>query len=104
MNQQQPEALLYAKRDTMAQGEHYLRHVSAMTGESLHAKSAIAAELAHRDIELQRLHALNVQMLEALAIAAKAIRELRKQGAPCDYWDDVEAKASAALAAYKEQQ
>jgi len=45
----------YAKRDHIAQGEHFIRHLSAMTGEGLHAKSAIAAELAHRDIEIQRL-------------------------------------------------
>jgi len=47
----------YAQRDDQAQGEHYLRHVSAMTGEGLHAKSAIAGELAHRDIEIARLTA-----------------------------------------------
>lgn len=47
----------YATRDHMAQGEHYVRHVSAMTAEGLRAKSAIAAELAHRDIEITRLRA-----------------------------------------------
>ena len=46
---------LYAERDHVAQGDYYTRHVSAMTGESLHAKSAIAAELAHRDMESERL-------------------------------------------------
>ena len=40
----------YADRDHRAQGDYYLRHVSAMTGEGLHAKSAIAGELAHRDM------------------------------------------------------
>ncbi len=45
----------YADRDHEAQGEHYVRHVSAMTAEGLHAKSAIAAELAHRDIEIAAL-------------------------------------------------
>ena len=47
----------YAKRDHRALGEHYLRHVSAMTGEGLHAKSDIAAELAWRDAEIERLRA-----------------------------------------------
>ena len=47
----------YAKRDHLALGEHYLRHVSAMTGEGLHAKSDIAAELAWRDAEIERLRA-----------------------------------------------
>ena len=45
----------YAKRDPEAQGTHYENHVYAMTTEGLHAKSAIAAELAHRDIEIERL-------------------------------------------------
>lgn len=45
----------YAERDHVAQGEHYLRHVDAMTTEGLHRKSAIAAELAHRDIVIEQL-------------------------------------------------
>ena len=45
----------YAVRDHMALGEHYVRHVSAMTGEGLHSKSAIAAELAWRDAEIATL-------------------------------------------------
>ena len=45
----------YAQRDHRALGEHYLRHVSAMTGEGLHAKSDIAAELAWRDARIDRL-------------------------------------------------
>jgi ATP-dependent protease HslVU (ClpYQ) peptidase subunit len=49
------EPLQYAKRDHMALGDLYVRHVSAMTGEGLHSKSAIAAELAWRDAEIERL-------------------------------------------------
>lgn len=49
------EAKLYAKRDKCAQRDYYTRHVDAMTGEGLHAKGDIAAELAHRDIEIDRL-------------------------------------------------
>lgn len=45
---------LYAERDIIEQGYHYSRHVSAMTSEGLHSKSAIAAELAHRDIQLEQ--------------------------------------------------
>ncbi len=56
----------YAKRDPEAQGTHYENHVYAMTTEGLHAKSAIAAELAHRDIEIERLRA-------ALATPAQAV-------------------------------
>ena len=56
----------YAVRDHVEQKEHYVRHVSAMTGEGLHAKSAIAAELAHRDIEIERLRAAAQQARAAL--------------------------------------
>lgn len=48
---------LYAERDIIEQGNHYFRHTSAMTSEGLHSKSDIAAELAHRDIEIERLQA-----------------------------------------------
>lgn len=44
---------LYAERDIEDQGGHYARHVNAMTAEGLHAKSDIAAELAHRDIDVE---------------------------------------------------
>ena len=46
---------LYAERDIVEQGDYYSRHTSAMTGEGLHSKSDIAAELAHRDIEIDHL-------------------------------------------------
>ena len=45
----------YAKRDIEAQGEHYIRHLHAMTAEGLHAKGDIAAELAHRDLRIAEL-------------------------------------------------
>jgi hypothetical protein len=46
---------LYAERDIIGQGNFYSRHTSAMTGEGLHSKSDIAAELAHRDIQIEQL-------------------------------------------------
>jgi hypothetical protein len=49
------EPKLYAERDVRAFGEFYVKHVAAMTRESLHSKSDIAAELAWRDIERDRL-------------------------------------------------
>lgn len=49
---------LYADRDHAAQGDYYMRHLDAMTREGLHAKSDIAGELAHRDIEIQQLRQL----------------------------------------------
>jgi len=45
---------LYAERDIMNL-DTYSDHVSAMTGEKLHSKSDIAAELAYRDAEIKRL-------------------------------------------------
>ena len=73
---------LYAERDIMEQGEHYGKHVSAMTGEGLHSKSAIAAELAHRDIEIERLKGLLIaaaHLLDALEMPLSA-NEFRKAG------------------------
>lgn len=52
---ERPVRPLYAERDHAAQGDYYTRHVDAMTREGLHAKSAIAGELAHRDMEIERL-------------------------------------------------
>lgn len=46
---------LYAERDIIEQMQHYVDHVEAMTAEGLHSKSDIAAELAHRDMEIERL-------------------------------------------------
>lgn len=46
----------YADRDIVAQGDFYIAHVDAMTREGLHSKSDIAAELAHRDAEIERLN------------------------------------------------
>lgn len=48
---------LYAERDHAAQGQTYAAHLLAMTTESMYSKSAIAAELAHRDIEIEQLRA-----------------------------------------------
>lgn len=48
----------YAERDVIRQGQHYINHVEAMTAEGLHSKADIAAELAHRDIEIERLRKL----------------------------------------------
>jgi hypothetical protein len=45
--------------------------------------------------------ALVSAMIEALALSQKSIRELRYQGAPCAYWDDVEEKNNAVLARAK---
>lgn len=49
----------YADRDHEQLGEHYVKHVAAMTAEGLHAKSDIAAELAWRD---QRIASLTAEL------------------------------------------
>lgn len=51
----------YAQRDIRALGQRYADHVSAMTAEGLHAKSAIAVELAWRD---ERIAALESERAE----------------------------------------
>jgi hypothetical protein len=64
----------YAQRDPMAldeAGGYYFRHASAMTGEGLHAKSDIAAELGFRDMRIDALESENAA-LKAL-LAGKAI-------------------------------
>ena len=50
---------LYARRNTAALGEYYVRHIEAVTDEDLCDASDIAAELAWRDREID---SLRVQM------------------------------------------
>ena len=45
----------YAERDIEQLGDHYMVHLDAMTVESLHSKSSIAAELAFRDKRIAEL-------------------------------------------------
>lgn len=63
---------LYADRKPWELEPHYSRHVSAMTTEALHAKYAIAAELAFRDAEIERLKTENAR-LHAWATAAEGL-------------------------------
>ena len=67
----------YAERDILKQGNHYMRHVAAMTAEGLHSKSDIAAELAYRDIEIERLKTV-IQQAEVNTKDAKRYRWLRE--------------------------
>lgn len=53
---------LYAERDARKLGAHYLRHVMAMTVESLHSKADIAAELAYRDQLIDDLRAASMPL------------------------------------------
>ena len=81
----------YAKRNPESQGEHYIKHVLAMTAEGLHQKSAIAAELAHRDIlinslkeELKRSNKQLYKMVYALgsALDGDTYHEVQALGLP----------------------
>lgn len=81
----------YAKRNPEFQGEHYIKHVIAMTAEDLHQKSAIAAELAHRDIlindlkeELKRSNQELYKMVYALgsALDGDTYHEVQALGLP----------------------
>ncbi len=47
----------YEERDIEELGEHYTKHLVAMTMEDLHCKTAIAAELAFRDKQIEELTA-----------------------------------------------
>ena len=68
------EQKLYADRDIMwldELGNHYSKHVQAMTAESLHSKSDIAAELAFRDVSIailkQRIAKMHIDALVGLS-------------------------------------
>lgn len=53
----------YARRNTFVLGKFYTNHVMSMTEENLHSKNDIAAELAYRDAEIEKLKAdLSVDM------------------------------------------
>jgi hypothetical protein len=49
--------MIYPPQDSESLGEHYSRHVAAMTKESLHAKADIARQFAVRDKMLAALWA-----------------------------------------------
>lgn len=69
------EARQYAERDLMGMddaGNHYCRHISAMTREGLDSKSDIAAELGWRDMQIAALQ----QKLDA---AEAKLADLDKQ-------------------------
>ena len=74
---------LYAERDICELddlGGFYSKHVFAMTAEQLHSKSAIAAELAHRDRIIQRQKDLIVAVQSALQDLEKEEHPSRVKG------------------------
>lgn len=47
--------ITYPSVDPEKLADHYVNHVSSMTGERLHAKSDIAEQLAYRDAQVEFL-------------------------------------------------
>lgn len=77
---------LYDRRQTEDLGDYYTRHIDAMTGEGLHSKSAIAAELAVRDRQIDflltmlahcELNAMNPTAIRLTVEHARANSETR---------------------------
>ena len=56
-------------------GNYYIRHVEAMTGEGLYAKSDIAAELGWRDREIDRAEQREAELVAALEFAERRSRQ-----------------------------
>ena len=58
--------------EQLDEGGYYPRHIYAMTNEGLYSKSDIAAELAHRDLQIDMLRlALEKQTQIAIEILEK---------------------------------
>lgn len=105
----------YAERDIMAldrAGNHYCRHLSAMTGEGLHEKSDIAAELAYRDARITELEereqalAAYVERLSKAVEACMSDDERKFVFTPDDYIElesALEAKFSDSLLSRDEE-
>lgn len=70
------EVKQYVDRDIMDlddKGGYYFRHVDAMTRESLHSKSDIAAELGHRDMLIDTYRELCGELIKDIDYAILAI-------------------------------
>lgn len=67
---------LYAERNERELGEHYTKHVSAMTGEDLHSKAAIAAELAYRDARIEKLEKALIDFKERYSLSPWIINQV----------------------------
>jgi hypothetical protein len=100
------EVKQYAERDLMAMdiaGNHYCRHVSAMTREQLHSKSDIAAELGWRDMKIAELKAQRDALAAENAIMLKLLTDISENhveyfsegesglfaGVPLDYVSEI---------------
>lgn len=71
----------YDERNALSLGNYYSRHVHAMTVESLHSKSDIAAELGYRDKQIDELNAKLFDqsiLLDAAISRAEATKKREK--------------------------
>ena len=75
-----PETKIYITRDPERLEPYYTQHVLAMTTESLHAKSDIAAELAARDARIAELEARCAVMEGALDAARQYLEFHSSEG------------------------
>lgn len=94
---------LYSVRDHQAQGDYYLRHVSAMTGEGLHAKSAIAGELAHRDMVIDAQAAEIEALQHKLRVAEETLERCKAVSDAMADWLRADAAELEALRADAER-
>jgi len=69
-------ALYDQERDTDGYDNLVMKHLSAMTTEGLHSKSAIAVELAYRDYELQLQKKASAYFADMHEQALSRMREL----------------------------
>jgi phage shock protein A len=74
---------LYEKRNAATLEPYYTRHVAAMTAEGLHDKGDIAAELAYRDQQIEKVTAsleasLQVTINDTVALNRK-LMEIRQE-------------------------
>ena len=69
----------YAERDIENQ-KYYGVHVSAMTGERLHSKSDIAAELAHRDEVIDNLERDKLSLISLLEYHGVYVESISDEG------------------------
>ncbi len=53
-------------------GGYFLRHMSAMTGDGLHSKSAIAGELGWRDMQIADLQHTLKELMSIVKIHSEA--------------------------------
>lgn len=76
----------YAERNTEQFAKHYAVHVLAMTAEGLHEKSDIAAELAWRDSEIERLTTLAANRLIDVEYLRDAVKEKNRRENEVGAW------------------